>query len=230
MTITDNTLLFLAAVVAISTTGVMMPGPVMAASMAKGLKSRWSGIQVALGHGVVEFPTIALIYLGFSTVLKDPRVSVTIGLLGGALLLYMGATMVISRKAQAAKMKKAQGSKVKKKAKTVKDKDDPFPYPPLVAGIITTATNPYFFLWWATLGAALILNAVALGLAILVVMSVLHWSIDLGWNGFIGYAVNRSKGLGRGKAYLAVFALCGIMMLAFGVWFIASAVRTALGF
>jgi len=226
MTFTDNTLLFLATVVAISTTGVLMPGPVMAASMVKGLKSRWAGIHVALGHGIVEFPTIALVYIGFNTVLKDPRVSVAIGLLGGALLLYMGINMVLSRKAQASKLEKVKGPKPKKKGKA---RDDPFPYPPLVAGIITTATNPYFFLWWATLGAALVLNAVALGLVILVVMSVLHWSIDLGWCGFIGYAVNKSKGLGAGKAYVAVFALCGIIMLVFGGWFVFSAVRTAMG-
>ena len=223
MTFTDNIWLFLGTIVVLSMTGVMMPGPVMAASMAKGLRSRWSGVQVALGHGVVEFPTIALIALGFSTVLKDSRVSIAVGILGGVLLIYMGLSMFMSRHEDVTKLEKAEDPKGK-----ARSKHDPFPYPPLVAGIITTATNPYYFLWWATLGAALILNAVAFGVIVLVVMSVLHWSIDLGWNGFLGFAVNKSKGFDE-RAYLAVFGLCGIIMVAFGGWFLASALKTALG-
>ena len=217
----------------ISTTGVMMPGPMSAAAMAKGFKERWAGIYIALGHGIVEFPTIALIALGFSTVLRDARVSIGIGLLGGALLLYMGASMVLSRKGAMAKMRPMmQKKKPDKKAKR-KDAsdgtDEPFPYHPLLAGIITTATNPYYFLWWATLGAALILNAVALGIAILVVMSVLHWSIDLGWATFLSYAVNNSKKVGDQQAFVAVFFFSGLIMLVFGVWFIGSAMWTVLG-
>jgi len=226
LTFTDNVWLFLGTVVVLSTTGVMMPGPVMAASMAKGLKSRWSGVHVALGHAVVEFPTIALIALGFSTVLKDIRVSIAVGILGGILLIYMGLSMFMSRREEVTKLEKAKDPKASKKRS--RSKYDPFPYPPLIAGIITTATNPYYFLWWATLGAALILNAVAFSIIVLVVMSLLHWSIDLGWNSFLGFAVNKSKGFDE-RAYLAVFGLCGIIMLVFGGWFLASALKTAVG-
>jgi len=226
LTFTDNIWLFMGTVVVLSTTGVMMPGPVMAASMAKGLKNRWSGVHVAIGHAVVEFPTIALIALGFSTVLKDARVSIGVGILGGVLLIYLGLSMFMSRRKSVTKLEEAKDVKTSKKKS--KAPHDPFPYPPLVAGIITTATNPYYFLWWATLGAALILNAVAFGVIVLVVMSVLHWSIDLGWNSFLGFAVNKSKSFDE-RAYLAVFGLCGIIMLVFGTWFLASALKTAAG-
>jgi threonine/homoserine/homoserine lactone efflux protein len=230
MAFTDNILLFLGTVAALSTTGVMMPGPVMAAAMAKGVRSRWAGVQVALGHGVIEFPVIALIALGFSTVLKDQRVSIAIGILGGAMLIYMGISMLFSREDVRSRMRAVLTGKPKKgPAKKAKPDADPFPYHPVLAGIITTGTNPYFFLWWATLGAALILNALALGLLILVVMSVLHWSIDLGWNAFLSNAVHGSKRFWDRRAYLAVFALCGIIMLAFGAWFMASALWTVLG-
>jgi threonine/homoserine/homoserine lactone efflux protein len=225
LTFTDNIWLFLGTVVVLSTTGVMMPGPVMAASMAKGLKQRWSGVHVALGHAVVEFPTIALIALGFSTVLRDVRVSIGVGILGGVLLIYMGLSMFMSRRRSVTKLEEAKDGKRSKKKTRARD---PFPYPPFVAGIITTATNPYYFLWWATLGAALILNAVAFVIIVLIVMSVLHWSIDLGWNSFLGFAVNKSKNFDE-RAYLAVFGLCGIIMLVFGTWFLASALKTAVG-
>lgn len=240
----DNVFLFLATVVAISTTGVMMPGPVTAATIAKGYKSRWAGIHIALGHGLVEFPTIALMALGFSTVLKDFRVAIIIGLAGGTMLVYMGTAMITSREGVVAKLKgservvgpegrkkgaskgqRAKAGKGKGKAKD-EGKDDPFPYHPLIAGVMTTASNPYYFLWWATLGAALTMNAIEFGLVVLVIFAVLHWSIDLGWDFFIGYAVNRSKRFWDNRVYITVFGICGAIMVFFGIWFIGSAVRT----
>jgi len=230
---TENLIIFLVTVVAISTTGVMMPGPVMAATIAKGYKNRWAGIHIALGHGVIEFPTIAFMALGFSAVLKNNWVAIAIGLAGGSMLVYMGLSMISSREGVVAKLResetKTKGKKKKKgktrSKKTAKNGDDPFPYHPFVAGVITTASNPYYFLWWATLGAALTLNALEFGLVVLVVFAVLHWSVDLGWDFFIGYAVNKSKRFWDKKVYITVFGVCGLIMMVFGIWFIASAVQ-----
>jgi len=81
---------------------------------------------------------------------------------------------------------------------------------------------------WNHLLSVELISGFLVGLIILVVMSILHWSIDLGWNAFLGFAVNKSKGFDE-RAYLAVFGLCGIIMLVFGGWFLASALKTALG-
>lgn len=232
MTFTDNLPLFLITVVTISTTGVMMPGPVTAATIAKGYKDPWAGIWIALGHGVIEFPTIALMALGFSTVLSNIWVGIIIGLLGGTMLVFMGISMITSREGVVAKLRGSTGESDGNDVRPSKKDDrkhDPFPYHPFTAGVITTASNPYYFLWWATLGAALTLNALEFGLVVLIVFSVLHWSIDLGWDFLIGYAVNRSKRFWNQKAYIAVFAFCGLIMMIFGVWFVASAVGTFAG-
>jgi hypothetical protein len=73
------------------------------------------------------------------------------------------------------------------------------------------------------------MNALEFGLVVLVVFAILHWSIDLGWDFFIGYAVHRSKRFWDGRTYVAIFAVCGIIMMAFGVWFVASAMGLVLG-
>ena len=219
MSFTGNLLVFLGTVVAVSVTGVMMPGPVTAAAIARGYHQKWAGFHIALGHALVEFPTIALMAFGFSAVLQSRWVNIGIGLLGGAMLVFMGVSMVLSRggvvgKSRAARPEGGRGN----------DAADPFPYHPVVAGVITTAANPYYFLWWATLGAALTINALEFGLVVLVVFAVLHWSIDLGWYVFLGYTVNKSRGLWNDRIYIAVFAFCGGVMVLFGVWFGTSAV------
>ena len=55
-------LLILGSVVLISLSGVMMPGPMFAMTVAKSYRSPWAGAQVALGHAVIELPLILLLY------------------------------------------------------------------------------------------------------------------------------------------------------------------------
>ena len=206
---TESLPLFLGSVIVLSASGVMMPGPVTAVTVTKGTQRKWPGALVAIGHGIIEIPLIILVYYGLAEYLKMSEVKIGVGLAGGLVLLWM---------AWGAFRTRITALEVKKDS----------PHSSIVAGLATTAASPYFFVWWATLGAALILNALALGLAVLIIMSVLHWSIDLGWNGFLGYAANRSRAFGSGKAYLAVFGLCAIIMLVFGIWFLISAVGTVL--
>ena len=223
MSFTADPLVFLGMVAAISATGALMPGPVTAAAIAKGFDRKWAGLHIALGHALVEFPTIALIALGFSAVLQNEWVNIGIGLLGGAMLVFMGASMVLSRGGVVAKLRALRGDG-KSGSPAANAPPDPFPYHPVIAGVITTASNPYYFLWWATLGAALTLNALEFGLAVLVAFSVLHWSIDLGWDVFLAYTVNKGRDRWNDRAFVAVFAFCGGVMVIFGVWFGATAV------
>jgi len=224
MSFTGNLLVFLGTVVAISVTGVMMPGPVTAAAIAKGYRQKWAGLHIALGHALVEFPTIALMALGFSAVLQNEWVNIAIGLLGGGMLVFMGVSMVLSRGGVVETLRASRGDG-KSGSPAAKAVPDPFPYHPVIAGFITTASNPYYFLWWATLGAALTLNALEFGLAVLLVFAVLHWSVDLGWYVFLAYTVHKSRGLWNDRVYVAVFAFCGGVMVLFGIWFGATAVR-----
>jgi len=81
---------FLMSVVLISLSGVMMPGPVFSLTIIKGYKNWNAGALIALGHGVIEFPLMALIYFGLARLFVSDVVKGTIGLIGGSVLVYMG--------------------------------------------------------------------------------------------------------------------------------------------
>ena len=200
----SNLGLFLLSVIAISLSGVMMPGPVTAVTVTKGYKDKNAGALIALGHGIIEFPLIAAIYLGFGQFFTSPVAKTAIGLVGGLMLIYTGLLMFNA-------MRKGYGSK-------------DLPYTPLVAGILTTAANPYFFLWWATVGAALVIGASAFGSIGLLLFALSHWLCDLIWGLFVSVTVFKSKGLWGKKAQYAVFGGCAIILVGFGAWFILSAV------
>jgi len=200
--LTDNIWVFFGIAVLVSFSGVMMPGPVFAAAVAKGYEDERAGIKIALGHGLVEFPLMAVIILSLGYVFTDDRVMTAIGLVGGGLLIFLGASMVNSRK-----MAMTDGAKM-------------FPYKPIAAGAITTSANPYFFLWWATVGALLIGAAQEFGLIVVVIFAVVHWSCDLVWYTFTSFAVFRTKHLWTPVVHEAVFGVCGVLMAVFGLYFI----------
>ena len=138
--------LFLASVVVISLSGVIVPGPLLAVTIAKGPEGPHAGLWIGLGHGIVEMPLIALIALGFGSVLLvAPLHARASGLLGGAMLVYLGAGIV-----------RARGELT---AGAVN-----LPYRAVPSGALATLMNPYFFVWWATIGAALVVKAAAWGL------------------------------------------------------------------
>lgn len=203
--VTDSIWVFFGIAILISLSGVMMPGPVFAAAVAKGYEDPRAGVKIALGHGLVEFPLMALIILSLGYMFKDEMVRVGIGLVGGALLIFLGGSMLRSvldrRRAEADKAEQM------------------FPYGPFAAGAITTSANPYFFLWWATAGALLIVTAQEFGAIVVVIFAVVHWSCDLGFYSLTTFTVFRTRHLWTPLVYKMVFGICGALMIAFGVYF-----------
>lgn len=189
----------------ISLSGVMMPGPVFAGTVAKGYKDKNAGMQIAFGHGIVEFPLIGIIGLGLGSFFRDQSVMMTIGLVGGAVLIYIGYNMVKMRK-------------------EVDETEKYLPYPPIIVGVITTITNPYFFLWWGTIGLKLIGDALVFGLLAFIIFAVIHWSCDFLWDYFVSFSVFKSKKFWSEKGHNILFGIFGVFMIIFGVWFIISPV------
>src|SRR5512145_647809 len=86
--------LFLINVIGISLSGVMAPGPVSAATLAHGARSRWAGSWIAVGHGILEIPLIYLLMIGLAPYLKTDAFKIVVGLVGGAFLLWMAYGMI----------------------------------------------------------------------------------------------------------------------------------------
>jgi threonine/homoserine/homoserine lactone efflux protein len=127
MEIITDFYLFIISVVAISLSGVMSPGPLFAVTIAKADGDRKAGPKISLGHGVVEFPLMFLIYFGLNWVFTLTAVQKTISLVGGAVMIFMGVQMLRTRKESV-----EQSSMLR--------------HGPLVSAILATGANPYFIL------------------------------------------------------------------------------------
>lgn len=198
-------LAFLASVVAISLSGVIAPGPVFAVTISKGRVNGNAGAYIAVGHGIIEMPLMMGIYLGFAQLLVLDSVKSLVGMAGGLMLLYMGFSTL-----RAPQEIEARAENVSKSS--------------IVAGIIATGANPYFILWWATIGVALISTATNYGLLGFTLFAVTHWSCDLIWDLIVSKTVNKSKKIWNPTVNKAVNMVCAAILIIFGAWFIYSAV------
>jgi len=202
--------LFLASVVLISMSGVMLPGPLFAVTIEKASKWKTAGALIALGHGVIEFPLMFLIFFMLSQFAIPDPVQSGIGLVGGSLMIYMGVQAFRNRN----KEEKAQAN----------PKRDS-----LLAGIWTTAANAGFILWWLTIGTALILNAQLFGLLGFSVFAGVHWLCDFVWYTVIAFAIFKSRRFWTKRVHEGISLFCVAVFVGFGAYFFGSALWTAIG-
>jgi threonine/homoserine/homoserine lactone efflux protein len=203
-------LLFLLKVIGISLSGALAPGPVTAAAIGMGSSNRYAGVLMALGHGTVEFPLMVLLLLGVGRLLKLPSVKAVIGLAGGGFLLFLAVQMFrgLAGGAGAEQIQATGGN-------------------PFMAGILLSAGNPYFLVWWATVGLALITTARNdFGLWAFGLMALAHWSCDFIWLAILSWASYEGSALLGPTGQRVVLAVCATAMLGFGLYFIGQQIRT----
>lgn len=195
--------LFLISVVLISMSVIMMPGPIFAVIVTKGQKDKNAGALIALGHGIIELPLMFLIYFGFAKFLASDTIKVVIGVVGGVMLILMGLQMFKGRKSMAM----GNGN---------------LHYGSLAAGLVTTGSNPHFFVWWVTAGTTLILTAETFGFIGFLLFVIIHWSCDLVWSLFVSVATFKSKHLWNERIHGIVTCVCSAVLILFGLKFISS--------
>jgi len=201
---------FLLEAVLISLSGVMAPGPITAVAVGKGSESPHAGALVAIGHAVVEVPLMIAVFYGVGQLLSLTYVKVGIALVGGVFLAFMGVGMLRAVRRQ--ELSPAVSAPASARS-------------PLLAGILLSLGNPYFLVWWATVGAALIVRSVRFGILGFVALALCHWLCDLAWDYFLSALSFRGRRfLGQGFQR-AVFGLCGLALFFFSGRLVFSAVK-----
>jgi threonine/homoserine/homoserine lactone efflux protein len=189
---------------AIGLTGALTPGPTLVATIQASLTHGWSaGPKVTLGHMVAELAIFLLIACGLAAAAVSYSGYVA-GVGGIALILFGLTTLWGSREAENPSPGMA--------GETAN---------PYLAGLVMSAANPFFWIWWLTVGSAMVIAGLQAGFLIALLFLVGHWCADLGW------LTTVSAGIGRGRAFLSVrvyrgiMAACGIFLAIFGLYFLA---------
>ena len=202
--------IFLFEAVLVSLSGVMAPGPITSITVGYGSKDPRAGAWVAVGHGLVEFPLMAAVFLGVGAVMDLVWVRIGISIIGGAFLLYLGVSML--RNMNTSKISGAQSSRS-----------------PLAAGVVLSIGNPYFLIWWATVGAGLILRSTEFGWIGFAAFAVGHWLCDLGWDAFLSNLSFRGGQFFGKRFQQVIFAISGGFLLFYSGRLLWEGVRMVVG-
>mgnify|MGYP000916188938 FL=1 len=189
--------------------GAMMPGPLLGVAIDGSLKKGWTaGPAVVLGHGILEFILIIFMTFGLKGFFARPTVAGIIGLFGGAYLAWMGYGMIKSGIKKTVLLENA-GSQNGAGVKNL-----------VWAGIIVSATNPYFILWWATTGMESVRLAYALGLLGVLFFFCGHILSDFVWYTAVSTAFSRGRTLISDAVYHWIMIILGVFILVFACYFL----------
>ena len=199
----EQLLEFSVLVIVISASGVMAPGPLFAANITHGLKDgAKSGIKMAIGHTIVELPLVILLGIGVFSLELFPEFRTVISILG-AITLFVFAAIQIK-------------TIFRNKETTTNLKQGP-----LVSGILLSALNPFFIIWWLTIGFKLISDAMLIwAFSGILVLFVLHIWMDFAWLGAISYLASKSAKILSNKNYKIIMIGLSIILVYFGITFL----------
>jgi len=188
-----------------------MPGSLLTYTLKQSLTAgKRAGWIIAAGHAILEFLLIVLIFLGFDTILNSKYAIIGIGIIGGALLIYLGVGMIWSA--------------VKNTTKVSVDDGKPIPQNMLVSGFLISAANPYFLVWWTGIGLAFVMKSYTMfGVSGVTVYYLGHICADFIWYGSISTIIGTTKKFINEKAYQIIIGMLGIVLVIFGFYFLFDA-------
>lgn len=213
--------LFLTAFV-VGFSGAMMPGPVSTVTLAQSMRRGfWAGPLITAGHALMEGCMVLALSLGLGGRLEQPEIVAAIGCVGGLVLLWMGYSLVLHGWRQ--------------RGKQIQDSDHEVPLPmgarlgPVPAGIVTSLANPYWFLWWLTVGANYVFLSLERGVIGVGAFYSGHILSDLSWNSLLALAGSTGQRLLRGRLYQALSLVCGLFLLGLAGYFLWMGARFWIG-
>jgi len=191
-------------VIVISASGVMAPGPLFAANVSYGLREGTrAGFKMAIGHTIVEFPLVILLGIGVFSLESFPEFRTVISVLG-AITLFVFATIQIRTTLRG---KELVLSNLKQG--------------PLIAGIVLSALNPFFIIWWLAIGFKLISDAMSMwAFAGILIVFGLHIWMDFAWLGTVSFLASKSSRILSNRNYKILMTGLSLMLIYFGITFL----------
>lgn len=208
--------------------GAMMPGPLLTVTIGESARRGfWAGPLIVAGHAVLELALIMALVGGLSVLLTMTMVSQVIAVLGGAFLLYMGAGM--ARDAAAGRVSLKMAGNVGRGGNHSDSREESNGFRtlalqrrmhPVLAGILVSVSNPYWTLWWATVGLGYITLSLQKGTMGLTSFFTGHILADLVWYSLISAAVAGGRKFLSDRIYSGIIVACGIFLIGLGGYFL----------
>lgn len=193
----------------IALSGALMPGPLLTVTISESTRrGAMAGPLMILGHGILELVLVLALLAGLAPILTRDDVFVVIALVGGAILLWMAVSMFKSLPELHLDLKGQEGSGQNL----------------VLAGIVFSLANPYWTIWWASIGLGYIMQSVKYGFIGVVCFFTGHILADLVWYALISFGIAKGKNYFSDAAYRKLIGGCASFLLLFSGYFFWSGI------
>lgn len=203
-------------------TGAMAPGPLLTYTIVQSVKTGQRGylmgIWIICGHALLEMGIIVFLLLGFSFVLQNIVVVRIIGTIGGVILTYFGVSII--RNVFTGNIPTSFLVSNRQRERNTQNVRRKGIENPVVGGAMVSMSNPYWWIWWATIGFAFMIqfDITFEQWPRLIAFFLGHETGDLVW--YLVVSILAFFGIRHlnKKAYYGILVCCGIFMVLFGVY------------
>lgn len=201
--LTSLTTIFISSFV-IALSGALMPGPLLTATISESSRRGFiAGPLMIAGHAILELALVVALFLGLAPFFQLPVVFVVCALAGSVILFWMAFGMFRTLPSLSLSLENRQ-TKLNH---------------PVVSGIFMSVSNPYWIIWWATIGIGYIFYSWQFGLWGIVFFFAGHISADLAWYSFVAGAVAGGRYLLTDRLYRGLIAVCAVFLVVFAGYF-----------
>ncbi len=188
----------------IALSGALMPGPLLTATISESSRRGFiAGPLMIAGHAILELGLVIALLLGLAPLLQLPAVFVATALIGSIILLWMAFRMFHSLPS----LHLPWGENQRRGNH------------PMLTGILMSMANPYWIIWWATIGLGYILYSLRFGLWGVAFFFVGHILADLIWYSLISAAVSGGRHFLTDRLYRGLIAVCAAFLTVFAGYF-----------
>jgi len=196
--------------------GALMPGPLLTLTISEVAQHGfWAGPLLVLGHGILELLLVIALILGLNTVFENEQGAGIIGIVGGAVLIIMGISVLRKGWHHVAMPSTSTMSSGQKKRS-------------VLSGLLVSIANPYWIIWWATIGMVYLAWSRTLGSAGVASFFTGHILSDLMWYSVVSYVVSTGKRIISDSIYRWLLLICGLALVGLGIFFIVTGIRSLL--
>jgi len=192
--------------------GSLMPGPLLALNISEAARRGfWAGPILVLGHAIIELATVVALAWGLGRLLGNGLVAGIIGLLGGMFLIWMGVGLVRGARHKAVLAANNPGT-TGSMSRLV------------LSGILVSISNPFWVLWWATVGTTYVIWSLQQGMAGISSFYLGHILSDLGWYSLVSIVIATGRKMVGDVWYRGALVICGLALFLLGGYFMVSGI------
>lgn len=196
--------------------GAMGPGSLLVVVVTETVRRGfWAGPSAIAGHAAAEIAMVCLLRVGLGKVLAYGQVLGTVGLLGGAMLFYFGYGTVKTARTATLSLNVGEAGTGKPTIRGLKGFVST-----AVAGMAASISNPYWIIWWATVGAAYVATSSGYGPIGPAAFFTGHIAADLAWYSLVSLAIATGTRFFNDKVYRGILFVCGTFLFLFGAYFL----------